>query len=166
MSTFPVNPHRLDPYKVFKFQVIVDNHVIPGVSRVSALRRHTEVIRFREGAFTSHFLTAPGVTRFDPIVLERGITHDTTFESWAELAYSPAGDAAMSLKEFRKDMRINLLNQQGSVVLSYMVYRCWVSEYVALPELDAQANAVAIESIVLEHEGFERDRAVTEPVET
>jgi phage tail-like protein len=165
MAEFVVNPHRLDPYKVFKFQVILDGNIVPGVSRVSALRRHTEPVQYRSGAFANFFLRAPGTTKFDPIVLERGVTHDTVFEDWAELAYSPAGDAAMSLRNFRKDMRINLLNQQGTVVLSYMVYRCWVSEYQPLPELNADANAVAMETIVLEHEGFERDRGVSEPEE-
>ncbi len=166
MVEFAVNPHRLDPYKNFKFQVVLDGKVVPGVTRVSTLRRHTETIFHRDGTFPSHLMTAPGATSFDPIILERGITHDTTFEDWAALAYSPAGDAAMSLQNFRKDMRINLLNQQGSVVLSYMVYRCWVAEYQALGELDANANAVAIETLVLQHEGFERDRGIPEPKET
>lgn len=166
MTAFVVNPHRLDPYKAFKFEVIVDNRVVPGISRVSALRRRTEVAEHRDGAFPSHFLKAPGITRFDPVVLERGVTHDTTFEDWAELAYHPSGDAAMSLRNFRKDMRINLLNQQGSVVLSYMVYRCWVSAYQPLPDLDSGASEVAVETIVLEHEGFERDREIGEPAES
>jgi phage tail-like protein len=165
MTEFAVNPHRRDPYKRFKFQIIVDGEVVPGVSYVSALSRQTEIVSFRSGSFLNQFLKAPGLTRFEPIVLKRGITHDTTFEEWAELAYNPAGDAAMSLKNFRKDMRINLLNQQGTVVLSYMVYRAWVTEYQPLPELCADANEVAMETVVLEHEGFERDRGVTEPVE-
>jgi phage tail-like protein len=166
MTEFVVNPHRLDPYKVFKFQVILDGRIVPGISRVSALRRRIESLDFRSGAFPSNFLKSPGITRFDPIVLERGVTHDTTFEDWAELAHAPAGDAAMSLRNFRKDIRINLLNMQGNIVLSYMVYRCWVSEYQPLPELNAGANDVAIESVVLEHEGFERDREVREPEES
>lgn len=166
MVEFAVNPHRLDPYKNFKFQVVLDGEVVSGVTRVSTLRRRTETVFHRDGTFPSHLMTAPGATSFDPIILERGITHDTTFEDWAALAYSPAGDAAMSLRNFRKDMRINLLNQQGSVVLSYMVYRCWVAEYQALGELDANANAVAIETLVLQHEGFERDRGIPEPKET
>jgi len=165
MAEFVVNSHRLDPYKAFKFQVVLDGQVVPGVSRVSPLRRYTEPVDFRSGSFPSHFLKAPGTSKFDAIVLERGITHDTTFEDWAEAAYAPAGDAAMSLRNFRKDMRINLLNQQGTIVLSYMVFRCWVSEYQPLPELNANGNEVAVETIVLEHEGFERDRAVAEPEE-
>jgi len=165
MADFSVNPNRLDPYKIFKFQVVLDGQVVPGVSRISPLKRITDSILWRDGASPSHFLTAPGVTSFAPIVLERGITHDPTFEDWAALSYSHEGDAAMSLRNFRKDMQINLLNQQGSVVRSYMVYRCWVTEYEALPELDANENVVAIERIVLQHEGFERDRAVAEPQE-
>ena len=166
MTQFAVNPHRLDPYRRFKFQVIIDGRVVPGVCHVSSLRRHTATVEYRRGAFVSHFLKSPGITRFDPIVLERGITHDTTFEDWAELVYHPDGDAAMSLRNFRKDIRINLINLQGAVVLSYMVFRCWVSEYAPLPDLDADANEVALETIVLEHEGFERDRGVAEPSET
>lgn len=166
MTEFAVNPHRLDPYKGFKFQVILDGQVVPGVSHVSALRRSTDVVTHRAGNFSSHFLKAPGLTKFDTIVLKRGITHDTTFEDWADLTYHPSGDGAVSLREFRKDMRINLLNLQGTVVLSYMVYRCWVSEYLPLPDLDASASVVALETLVLEHEGFERDRSVVEPTET
>jgi len=166
MPPFSVNVHRFDPYKNFKFRVILDGKAVPGVSKVSGLRRTTEVVLHRDGGLPSHFQKAPGLTRFEPITLERGITHDTTFEDWADLAFNQQGDAAMSLKNFRKDMLIDLLNQQGSVVLAFMVYRCWVAEYQALPELDANGNAVAIETITLEHEGFERDRGVAEPVET
>jgi phage tail-like protein len=166
MAGFVVNPHRLDPYRSSKFQVILDGSVVPAVSKLSALWRRTDVVIWRDGTFPSHFMTAPGMTEFDAIVLERGITHDTTFERWAELAYNQRGDAAMSLRNFRKDMRINLLNQQGTVVLSYMVYRCWVTAYQALPDLDANGNEVAIEKVVLQHECFERDTAVTEPAET
>jgi len=166
MPGFTVNPHRLDPYKISKFQVILDGKVVPGVTRVSPLWRRTDVVLWRDGGFPSHFVTAPGLTSFDTITLERGITHDTTFEDWAALAYSPAGDASMSLRDFRKDMRINLLNQQGTVVLSYMVFRSWVAEYQAMPELDASVNEVAFERVVLQHEGFERDREIGEPQET
>jgi phage tail-like protein len=166
MPSFPVNPHRFDPYKVAKFQLILEGKTVPGVSKISGLRRETDVIKFREGAFPSYSSTAPGNSRFEPIVIERGITHDSTFEEWAEQAYSPQGDGAMSLRNFRKDLRISLLNQQGRVVSSYMIYRAWVSKYQALPELDANTSAVAIESIELEYEGFERDRAVTEPDES
>lgn len=166
MTGFPTNPHRRDPYRASKFQVILDGRIVPYVSRVCPLRRRTDVAIWRDGNFPSHFMTAPGPTSFDPIVIERGITHDTTFEDWAALSYSPRGDAAISLKNFRKDMLINLLNQQGTVVLSYMVFRAWVSEYQPLPELDANGNEVAIETVVLEHEGFERDTAVSEPTET
>lgn len=166
MTQFPVNPHRLDPYKNFKFQIILDGNKVPGVARVSPLWRRTETLFWRSGSDNSGFVTVPGHTSFDPITLERGLTHDKTFEDWAALAFNRSGDANMSLRDFRKDMVINLLNQQGTVVLSYVVYRCWVSEYQALPELDADGTAIAIEKIVLQHEGFERDAAVQEPPET
>ena len=166
MTSFTVNPQRLDPYKVFKFQVILDGHVVAGINKVGPLRRRTEAIQYRDGSFANHMVMAPGITTFEPIVMERGITHDKTFENWAALAYNSPGTPGMSLKNFRKDIRINLLNEQGTVVRSYMVYRAWVSEYTALPELDASANATAIETIVLTYEGFEIDQNVTEPAET
>jgi phage tail-like protein len=164
MTSFPVNPHRLDPYKNFKFQVILDGKIVPGVSKVGPLRRRTAAVLYRDGNFANHNITAPGLTEFEPITIERGITHDKTFEAWAALVYGAAG--SMSLKSFRKNMRINLLNEQGMVARSYMVYRAWVSEYTALPVMDASANEVAIETIVLTYEGFELDSSVTEPVET
>jgi len=166
MVEFAVNTHRLDPYKSFKFRVVLDGKFVPGVSKVSALARRTEPILYRSGGSVSSPIKAPGTTTFDPIRLERGVTHDQTFEDWANLAFNVRGDAEMSLRKFRKDMAIELLNQQGTVVLRYLVRRCWVVEYQALSELDANANGVAIESIVLEHEGFERDSSVAEPAET
>lgn len=166
MTQFAVNPHRLDPYRNFKFRVRWDGKIVAGVSKVSALQRKTEAVVHREGGDPSNSRVSPGTTRFEPITLERGLTHDTEFEDWASKVFNPDGDAAMSLKEYRKDIRIELLNLQGKVVLAYQVYRCWVSEYQALPDLDSNQNAVAIEKLVLEHEGWERDESVTEPEET
>lgn len=166
MPQFSVNPHRFDPYKNFKFRIIWDGKVIAGVSKASALKRTTEVVEHREASDQSMSRLSPGNWIFEPITLERGVTHDTEFEEWANLSYSVKGDAAISLKNFRKDIIINLLNGQGTVVKSFIVYRCWVSEYQVLPELDANGNAIAIESIVLQNEGWERDSSVEEPSET
>lgn len=168
MAEFTVNPHRIDPYKNFKFRVKWDNRYVAGIDRVSSLRRSTEVIEYRTGGGPSGVRKMPGVTRYDPITLERGVTHDEEFERWANLVNDlGAGQGAeMSLKNYRKDVAIELLNEAGQIVKAYRVYRCWVSEYQALPELDANANAVAIESITLQCEGWERDRDVTEPEET
>jgi phage tail-like protein len=168
MVEFPVNPSRHDPYKNFKFRVKWDGHVVAGISRISPLRRTTEVVEHREGGDPSMWRKSPGRTQFDPITLERGITHDPAFEQWANKVwmFGAGGGAEMSLKDFRKDITIDMLNEAGQLVLSYRVFRCWVSEYQALPELDANANAVAIEHIKLENEGWERDTAVVEPPET
>ena len=164
--TFPVNAHRQDPYSNFKFQVVIDGQLVAGLSKVSALVKKTEVLEWRSGGDPSQVRKRPGRTVYEPITLEQGLTHDPVFERWANLVNHINGDAAMSLKNFRKDIIINLLNQQGTVVLSYLVYRAWVSEYQALPELDAATSEVGIQRIVLEHEGWERDEAVTEPTES
>jgi len=160
---FTVNPHRFDPYKNVKFRVKWDGHVIPGVAYVSPLRRSTEVVEHREGGDPNTVRKSPGITHFDPITIRRGVTHDTEFEKWADKVGSPNRD--VSLKDFRKDVTIELLNEAGQVVKAYRVFRCWVSQYEALSELDADGNAVAIESIEIQHEGWERDKAVTEPAE-
>ncbi|MFQ6123146.1 MAG: phage tail protein [Candidatus Heimdallarchaeota archaeon] len=163
---FTVNPHRSDPYRNFKFRVIWDGRPVAGITKVSPLQRITEVIEYREGGDPSLIHKLPARTKYAPITLEQGVTHDTAFEDWANLVHNLQGDAAMSLKNYRKDIIIQLLNQQGTVVKAYKVYRCWVSEYQALPELNANSPTVAIERITLENEGWERDTEVTEPTES
>lgn len=166
MAQFTVNTSRLDPYRNFKFRIKWDGEVVAGVSKVSALKRTTEVVSHREGGDVSTPRHSPGASKFEPITLERGVTFDPAFETWANLVYSTDGDAAVSLANFRKDLLIELLNLQGTVVKRFKVFRCWVSEYTALPELDANANAIAFETIVLQNEGYEHDEAVTEVAET
>ena len=167
MPEFPVNPHRFDPYKNFKFRVKWDGTYIAGVSAVSPLRRTMEVITYRTGSEPSSSRKAPGRISFDPITLERGVTHDTEFEEWANRVWrlGVGLGSEVSLASFRKDIVIEFLNEAGQVAKAYFVYRCWPSEYQALPRLDANAKEVAIEKLVLENEGWERDESVAEPVE-
>lgn len=166
MPQFTVNAARIDPYRNFKFIVSWDGRAVAGISKVGALKRTTEVVSHREGNDISTDRHSPGRTNFEPIMLERGVSHDADFANWGNLVYSTDGDGAVSLANFRKDIRIELLNLQGNVVLAYNVFRCWPSEFVTLPELDAKASAVAIQSITLRNEGWEIDEAVTEPTET
>jgi len=140
--------------------------VVAGVSKVSALKRSTEVITHRNGGDPSTSHHSPSLWKFEPITLERGVTHDTDFEDWANLVYNTQGDMLISLKDFRRDIIIQMLNEQGMVAKDYKIYRCWVSEYQALPELDANGHAVAIEHMVLQNEGWERDVDVPEPTQT
>lgn len=166
MARFSVNTHRFDPYRNFKFRVKVDNQYVAGLSKCTALKRSTEVTQWREGGDPSTSRQLPGKTKYDPVTLESGLTHDVTFETWANLVHNFQGDAAMSLRNFRKDIIIDVYNEAGQKVHAYKLFRCWVSEYQALPDLDASANAVAIQHIKLENEGWERDPSVTEPAET
>ena len=163
---FTVNATRFDPYKNMKFLIKWDGRYVAGVSKISALKRSTEPVTHREGGDPSTARVSPSTWKFEPITLERGVTHDPEFENWANLIYNTDGDAAISLEKFRKDLIIELLNEQGTVAKAYKVYRCWVSEYQALPELDANAHAIAIEHMVLQNEGWERDTAVAEPAQT
>jgi phage tail-like protein len=167
MAEFTVNPTRFDPYKNFKFRVKWDGKYVAGISKVSMLKRTTEVVKHREGGDPSTSRKSPGRTEFEAITLERGVTHDTEFEVWAEKVWQLGNTAGseVSLADFRKDIILELLNEAGQVAISYKVYRCWVSEYQAWPDLDANANAVAIQHIKLENEGWERDLSVTEPQE-
>lgn len=167
MAQFTVNPHRFDPYKNFKFRVKWDGRYVAGISRIGALRRSTEVIEHREGCDPNSSRKSPGKTEFAPITLERGISHDPEFERWANKTWNLGAGAGTeaSLKDFRKDIAIELYNEAGQLVMAFKVYRCWVSEFQALPDLDANGNYVAIQTITLQNEGWERDHDVGEPAE-
>jgi phage tail-like protein len=166
MAQFNVN-ERFDPYKNFKFRVRWDGRHVAGVSRVSPLTRETEVVQHREGGDPSTSRKSPGMTKYAPVTLERGVTHDVEFEQWANKIWNLGASAGseVSLQDFRKDILLELYNEAGQLVRAYKLYRCWVSEYQALPELNANRSAVAIESIRLENEGWERDYEVGEPEE-
>jgi phage tail-like protein len=167
MAAFTVNPRRFDPYKNFKFRVKWDGRYVAGISKVGALKRTTEVVEHREGGDPSTGRKSPGRTKYEAVTLERGVTHDLEFEQWANKVWNFGAGAGseVSLADFRKDIIIDLFNEAGQKVISYLLYNCWVSEYHALPDLDANANAVAIQTIKLENEGWDRDVAVVEPSE-
>jgi phage tail-like protein len=164
---FPVNAHRHDPYRTFKFQVVIDGQVVAGLRKMTALKKKTEPVKWRTAGDPSHERILPGGTSYEPVTLEQGLTHDPVFEQWANLVNNLDGDAAMSLKNFRKSIVINVLNLQGQVAISYKLNRAWVSDYQAVPDLDAGSmNTVGIQTITLQHEGWNRDTAVAEPAET
>jgi phage tail-like protein len=167
MAQFDVNVNRFDPYKNFKFRVKWDGKYVAGISKVSALVRTTEVVKHREGGDPSTSHKSPGRTEYEPITLERGVTHDLEFERWANKIWNFGGGlgSEVSLNDFRKDLIIEVYNEAGQLVLAYKVYRCWVSRYQALAELDANTGGVLIQSLTLENEGWERDYEVPEPVE-
>ena len=168
MAQFSVNATRFDPYKNFKFRVKWDGRFVAGVSKVGMLKRTTEVVKHRDGGDPSSSRKSPGRTEYDAITLERGVTHDIDFEQWANKVwnYGSGLGAEVSLKDFRKDVIIEVYNESGQLVIAYKVYRCWVSEFQALPDLDGSANSVAIQTITLQNEGWERDEAVSEPEES
>jgi phage tail-like protein len=167
MPQFSVNPERFDPYKNFKFRVKWDGRYVAGVSKVSALKRTTEVVKHRDGGDPSSSRKSPGRTEYEAVTLERGVTHDVEFEAWANKVWNFGSGlgAEVSLRDFRKDVIIEAMNEAGQTAISYQIYRCWPSEYQAAPDLDANANAVAIQHLKLENEGWERDLSVTEPSE-
>ena len=167
MAQFSVNTHRFDPYKNFKFRIKWDGRYVAGISKAGSLKRSTEVVEHREGGDQSTSRKSPGRTKYEAITLERGVTHDLEFEAWANKVWHVGTGlgAEVSLKDFRKDVILEVYNEAGQLALAYRIYRCWVSEFQALPDLDANANAVAIESLKLENEGWERDPDVKEPAE-
>jgi phage tail-like protein len=167
MAQFSNNPTRFDPYKNFKFRVKWDGKYVAGVSKVSGLKRTTEVVKHREGGDPSTSRKSPGRTEYEAITLERGVTHDKEFEQWANKIWNFGSGlgAEVSLKDFRKDLILEFYNEAGQLAIAYKIFRCWVSEFQALPDLDANANAIAIQHLKLENEGWERDYEVPEPKE-
>jgi phage tail-like protein len=163
---FTVNTNRFDPYKSYRFLVFFGQSTAPvaAVSKISAVKRSSDVIEYREGG-NAIILKGLGRTKYEPITLERGVTQDTDFLDWADFAQKlDQGHPNTSLANLRKEIRIQLLNEAGQAVLQYLVHRCWVSEFQAL-ELDASSTSVAIEHIILQNEGWEKDPSVTEPQE-
>jgi phage tail-like protein len=167
MAQFSVNATRFDPYKNFKFRLKWDGRYVAGVSKCGALKRTTEVVKHREGGDPSSSRKSPGRTEYEAVTLERGVTHDTEFEGWANKVWNFGAGAGseVSLRDFRKDITLEVYNEAGQLALAYKIFRCWVSEFQATPELDANANAVAIQTLKLENEGWERDYDVPEPAE-
>ena len=167
MPQFKTNPGRFDPYKNFKFRIKWDGRYVAGVSKMSALKRTTEAVKHRDGGDPSSSRKSPGKTEYEAITLERGVTHDIEFEQWANKVWNWGSGlgAEVSLRDFRKEVVLEVYNEAGQLAIAYKVYRCWVSEFQSLPELDANANAVAIQTLKLENEGWERDVLVTEPTE-
>jgi phage tail-like protein len=166
MAQFSVNARRFDPYKNFKFRVRWDGRYVAGVSKISALKRSTEVVEHREGGDASTSRKSPGRTKYDPITLERGITHDPEFQRWVNKVWNFGSrlGAEASLRDFRKDLIIEVYNEAGQRALAYRVYRCWPSEFETA-ELDANANAIWIERLKLEIEAWDADPDVKEPAE-
>jgi phage tail-like protein len=165
---FSVNVNRFDPYKAYRFLVFLGDSVsaCAGVSKVGGLKRSADVIDYKEGG-NAIILKGLGRTKYEAITLERGVTHDPDFEDWANASQVlDKGAPKARLKDLRKNIRIVLQNEAGQPVQQYIVYRCWVSEYQALPDLDAGSNTVALQHIKLENEGWERDSSVGEPDET
>ena len=164
---FTVNVSRFDPYKTFRFLVYfgTSTTAVAGVSKISAVKRSADVVEYKEGG-NAIIRKGLGRHKYEPITLERGVTHDDSFEQWANAAQVlDKGAPSSSLSKLRKEIRIELLNEQGQPVHRYLVHRAWVSEFQALPDLDAGTNAVAIEHIKLENEGWQRDLSVREPTE-
>jgi phage tail-like protein len=169
MAEFTQNALRLDPYKNFKFRVKWDTNYVAGISKVGGLKRTTEVVKHRDGGDSSSSRKSPGRTEYDPITLERGVTHDDEFEKWANRTHNfsakPGQGEEMSLGDFRKELILEVWNEAGQVQIQYLIHRCWVSEFQAMPDLDANANAVAIQHIKIENEGWELDPSVKEKKE-
>jgi len=167
MAIYPANPTRLDPFKNFQFRLKWDGQYVAAVSKVSALKRTTEVITYRSGGDPLTSIQSPGKVKFEAITAERGLTMDKAFHGWAGLVYNygAALGSQVSLANFRKNLYLEFYNEAGQLVIAYKIFRCWVSEYQAMPDLDANGNAIAIEHIKIENEGFERDDGVPEPTE-
>ena len=164
---FPTNAHRHDPYRTFKFQILMDGQPVAGLSKMGALKKTTEAVDWRVGGDPSHVRKLPGGTKYEEITLEQGLTHDPVFEEWANRVNNIDGDAAVTLVGFRRDLVLNVLNLQGQVAFSYQILRAWVSAFQAMPDFDANSmNTVGIQTITIQNEGWKRDPATVEPSES
>jgi phage tail-like protein len=162
MARMNPSTNRFDPYRTFRFKVKWDGQYVAGLSKMGSLKRSTEMTEWREAGENITSRKLPGKTSYQPVSLEAGVTYDTAFEDWANLVNDFATHSITDLHNFRKNVTVDVFNEAGVKALSYNLYRAWVSEYQALPDLDAGANAVAITTLQLQYEWFERDNAVSE----
>jgi len=149
------------PFRATKFRVYFEGKSEPValVSKMTALKRTTEVVEWREGGESNTVRKLAGKTKYEPITLEQGMSLDSDFEEWADRVNKWGGtDLAQKDNEFRKELRVEVLDLDGEVVLKYKMHKCWVSEYTAVPDLDANGNAVAIKTLKIENEGWEKDK--------
>jgi phage tail-like protein len=163
---FSANAHRFDPYKNFKFRLKDGERTVLGVSKVGPLKQTTQVVTYRSGGDNSWERKSPGRTSVDSVMLERGLTQDREFERWAQMVSSWGGDPLKDLVNYKRELTLEVMNEKGQVAMRYHLHECWVSEYTAMPELDAAGNAIAVESLKLELEGWSRDPETTEPDES
>jgi phage tail-like protein len=157
-----VNTQRVDPYKSFRFRLKWDDQYVAGISEVTSFETTTEVVKHREGGDPSTSRKSPGRNEYEAITMERGVTHNPAFALWAGKVWQLGAQlgSEVSLADFRKDIILEVYNEASEKVIAHNIYRCWVSEYEALPDFDA--NAVAIQHLKLENEGWERDVSVSE----
>ena len=139
-----------DPYARFKFRLKWDGRYVAGFTEVSLLSGTSGVVEHRARNDPGASVKLPGLHKHEALMLARGATYDRDFEVWASSGWQSGS------KDVRKDIVLETYDEAGRLVLAYNVFRCWVSEFVGLPDLDASANAVAIQRITLENEGLER----------
>jgi phage tail-like protein len=166
MPMFTVNGHRIDPYKNFRFRVSWDNRTVAALSKMSAVKKTTEPVEWRAAADSGIVRKLPGRTKFEPVAFETGLTHDKQFMEWANQVNNPVGDAGNSPLNYRKTVRVEVLNMQLTPVMAFKLLRAWASEFQALPEMDGNANAVAIQTLKIEYENFVLDDTVAELAES
>jgi phage tail-like protein len=165
VSSFRGNTHRLDPYKNFKLRVTWDGSSVPGVDRASPLGWQADVTEYRDGADPDTVHHLPGRIHYEAIALEREVTRDTAFEQWADQVRRLSPGAGQTGASYRKNIRVEVLDAAGRVVLAYDAYQCWPSGYRVLAGLDAAGRGRVTEELTLSCEGWQRDAGVVWPAQ-
>ena len=163
---FVVNANRFDPYKNFKFRVLLEGRIVMGVSKVGALKRSTEVVNYRSGGGNTYDFKSPGRTKYEAVTMERGLTHDPDFEEWAAAVHTFGSDASTDLRNYKKALTVEMMNLRNQPAVRYFLHDCWPSSYTAMADLSASENAVLIENLTLSVGGWERDFDLAEPDES
>lgn len=153
---------RHDPFRGFKFKVVIPGLTKAGFSKVSGLKEATEVTTYREGtdAVTSRKL--PGLTEYDNVTLEQGLSKDNGFRDWRKQIVNLAKEAGADGTgpagvapplAFRKTVTISLYDKAGTEVKQWQLREAWPAS-LEVADLDAMSSDVVIESLELAHEGM------------
>ncbi|POG54372.1 phage tail protein [Haloferax marisrubri] len=141
---------RTDPYRQLRFILEIGGLVTAGFSRCDLPSATSAVVEYREGADPPTPRKLPGLNEYGPLVLEVGVT-DRSLElsEWRTLVEQGRMDEA------RRDAAVVLLDATGNPAARWVFREAWPSKYDA-PRLDAMASEVAVERLVVVHEGFAR----------
>jgi len=148
-----------DPGRNFRFRVKWNDRYAAGFADASPLPVDLKSPRRRESGGPPPAIGPEGQGTPFFINLDRGLAFDLSFEQWISMVrcYGPATGKGSLLVEYKRPLTIEMSDEDGKVVRTYHLSRCWVTEYTAFPKPDALSTEIAIEHLRLGFDAWKQD---------